>query len=64
MAVDLTDRLLRRAHAGFEWYPKPQINRRMKMLINRLVYNYRTNRKFMPLFRALRWAWINSTRGA
>lgn len=46
------------------WYPKPQINRRMKMLINRLVYNYRTNRKFMPIFRALRWAWINSTRGA
>jgi hypothetical protein len=36
------------------------------MLINRLVYNYRANRDLvrMPFFRALRWAWINSTRGA
>lgn len=36
------------------------------MLIDRLVYNYRACRNDvrMPFFRALFWAWINSTRSA
>jgi hypothetical protein len=36
------------------------------MLIKRYAYNYRTCRRDvkMPFFRALKWAWINSTRGA
>lgn len=35
-------------------------------MLNRMIYNYRTNRNLvrMLFFRALRWAWINSTRGA
>lgn len=36
------------------------------MLISRLIYNYRACRNdvHMPIFRAIRWAWINSMRGA
>ena len=35
-------------------------------MLSRLAYNYRTCRRDvrMPFVRALRWAWINSARGA
>ena len=41
----------------------PEIARKM-MLINRLRFNFRTNRDQvgMGFFRALYWAWIHSTR--